>query len=484
MCILISRVSNGIAVSGRGFLPYKQWNPCSLSGSSKTGDGIENFLLFHFLKGLAQKVSPFSVYGDVYKTVVFGKMPCYAICEMKEQKLYKLHQFKGRNIEAVFAHAPYKRVSTGTRDLAEAVLFCENYLRSDGIIGDTVPTFKDFAKSFFTRKDNDSLHSRDKAFGRAKRDMWYRDKQSLLDMYIIPRFGGYLIDGIKAVAIESWLVSVKGQKHDELSACTKRKILDCMRCVFDDAIRKDYISVNPARTVKPPVERSEPRRALTIYEQQQLFPADIDERINLWGSSMWALYFSIMYDTGFRPSEVGGLLVGNIYSTPQGQAVYTTHTINAETHKLAERVKTSGKGMESRVGLLSAPTQKLVVMFLEEIEATDEEEPLFLLCRGKKDSYVFNETANKHFKAVCKSLGITGVTQYTLRHTYATYRRGNVDETSLAIAMGHSNGVRNDYDHRTASLLIAQLENERERIFNTEQDKGIRPLELRKVSTP
>lgn len=400
---------------------------------------------------------------------------------MKEQKLYKLHQFKGRNIEAVFAHAPFKRVSTGTRDIAEAVLFCENYLRQDGIIGQTVPTFKDFSKGFFSRRDNDSIYSRDHAFGRNKREQWYADKQALLDTYVIPRFGGYLINSIKAVAVESWLVGIKGNKHEELSACSKRKILDCLRYVMDDAIRKDYITTNPARAVKPPIERSETRRALTLYEQQLLFPSDTMERIKLWKSSMWALYFSIMYDTGFRPSEVGGLLVGNIYSTPQGQAVYTTHTINGETHKLEERVKTSGKGMESRVGLLSADTQKLVVMFLEEIEATDETEPLFLLCRGKKDSYVFNETANKHFKSVCRALGITGVTQYSLRHTYATYRRGNVDETSLALAMGHSNGVRNDYDHRTASILISQLENERERIFNTEQDKGIRPLDIRKV---
>ncbi len=399
---------------------------------------------------------------------------------MKEQKLYKLHVHKGRNIEVVFAHVPFKRVSTGTRDITEAVLFCENYLRQDGIIGTKVPTFKEFSKGFFSRRDYDSLFARDKAFGREKREKWYLDKQTLLDVYIVPRFGSYLVDSIKTVAIESWIVSIKGIRHDELSACTKRKILDCMRYIFDDAIRKDYITVNPARIVKPPVERSESRRALTIYEQQQLFPSDINERVKLWKSTMWALYFSIMYDTGFRPSEVGGLLVGDIYSTPQGQAVYTTHTINGETHRLEERVKTSGKGMESRVGLLSAPTQKLVVQFLEEIEAEDEDEPLFLLCRGKKDSYVFNETANKHFKTVCKALGITGVTQYTLRHTYATYRRGNVDETSLAIAMGHSNGVRNDYDHRTASILISQLENERERIFNTVQDKGIEPLMIKK----
>lgn len=37
--------------------------------------------------------------------------------------------------------------------------------------------------------------------------------------------------------------------------------------------------------------------------------------------------------------------------------------------------------------------------------------------------------------------------------------------------------VRNDYDHRTASILIAQLEQERGKMFSEEaQDKGITPF--------
>ncbi len=400
---------------------------------------------------------------------------------MKETKLYKLHIHKGRNIEAVFAHAPHKRVSTGTKDIAEAVRFCEKYLEADGITGERIPALKDFAKDFFNRRDYDSLYARETAFGRSKREKWYDDKEALLDTYIIPRFGEYLIDSITPVAVEAWLVGIKGQRFGILSACTKRKILDCLRYILDDAMRKGYIATNAARMIKPPVERTDSRRALTYEEQHTLFPEDAQERNKLWGSSMWALYFSIMYDTGFRPSEVGGLLVGNVYSTDNGLAVYTAHTVNAETHQIEERVKTSGKGMEARVGLLSSVTQKMMILFLEEIEAIDEAEPLFLLERCRKDSYVFNETANKHFKSVCQKHGISGVTQYSLRHTFATYRRGAVGEGSLALAMGHKNGVRNDYDHRTATILIAQLENERARIFGAEQDGGIKPLEIKKV---
>lgn len=37
--------------------------------------------------------------------------------------------------------------------------------------------------------------------------------------------------------------------------------------------------------------------------------------------------------------------------------------------------------------------------------------------------------------------------------------------------------VRNDYDYRTASILIAQLEQERGKMFSEEaQDKGITPF--------
>ena len=73
------------------------------------------------------------------------------------EKLYKLHFFKNRNIEAVFSHMPYKRVSTGTKDITEAVLFCENFLKNEGILGDKIPLFSEFAKDFYTRRDYDSI---------------------------------------------------------------------------------------------------------------------------------------------------------------------------------------------------------------------------------------------------------------------------------------------------------------------------------------
>lgn len=393
------------------------------------------------------------------------------------QKRYRFIRRTGRNIEVVFAHIPAKYYSTGTKDIAEAFRFAEAFLENEGINKKTIPLLKDFAKDFFTRDDKNSIKERDKAFGRSKRPQWYVTSQEYLDNYIIPRFGSYPVDSIQPVAIENWIVTFKGKKAAELSGGTRVKVLNCFRDLMDDVVRMGYRTDNPARAITSPSDRPvKERRALSIYEQQILFPESSSERVDVFGSPMWATYFSIMYDTGFRPNEVAGLRVCDVYQTPQGMAVYTTHTMNTEEHKPKDRVKTSGKGMESRVGLISAVTEELVIRLIEEDKISDDEEFLFLVDRKIKDSYVFADTSNKHFKTVCSRNNISGVTQYSIRHTYATYRRGDVDEMTLAFAMGHSNGVRDNYDHRTASIMIRQLERSRSKLFGERKDEEIQPL--------
>ena len=86
-------------------------------------------------------------------------------------------------------------------------------------------------------------------------------------------------------------------------------------------------------------------------------------------------------------------------------------------------------------------------------------------------------------KGVLRKLGLDEATQYSFRHTFATFRRGNADEQALALAMGHSGGsVRNDYDHRTASVLINQLEKHRSELVPEENRLGmdVVPLKAKK----
>ncbi len=57
----------------------------------------------------------------------------------------------------------------------------------------------------------------------------------------------------------------------ELSGNSKKKTINALRMILDDAVRALYIQVNPARLATIPKEIPvNPKRALTIYEQKTL----------------------------------------------------------------------------------------------------------------------------------------------------------------------------------------------------------------------
>ena len=398
------------------------------------------------------------------------------------KKDYRFINRKGRNIEVVFAIRPDKHISTGTKDMLEAVTFAENYLRTQGIYGNTIPLFKDYAKDFFIKDTEGSIKYRHRMFDKENREHWYTRHQQDLDVYVIPFFGEYRLDYITAPIIEKWMMELKANhKTKPLTGNTKKKILYALREVLDSAEREQYIASNPSRHVMIPSQKVvNERRALTRYEQQKLFPLDADKRIDVWQKCSYAAFFSVMYDTGFRPSEVAGLRVCDIYTTPQGMGVFTEHTICFEEGRAKNRVKTSGKGMESRVGLLSHVTEELVLRLIEQYQLRDDDY-LFLVSYTKKESWISSATANKQLRAVCTKIGIDTdkICQYSLRHTHATYLRGSMEEQALALSMGHSGGrVRNDYDHRTASILLAQLEKHRGDMFSEDDpEESIKPFD-------
>ena len=405
-----------------------------------------------------------------------------------EPKLYRFKQRKGRNIQVVFHHLPGKEISTGTTDIVEAVAFAEDYLKRDGLTtaDDKNLTIREYCDGFFSRRDKCSFYHRMERLNKMRDEVYWRNSQGYVDNYIIPCLGARRIDSLTTRGIENWILDIKGVKGQELAAGTKSKILQCLRTILDEAVRDEIIDSNPATMAASPSDSAEDKkehRVFSLYEQKLLMPEDLIERIKLWGGIMWASYFSLLFDTGMRPGEAMGLRVCDVYRTPQGYGVVAVQEVSTDGKKIKQRVKTSGKGMERRVALLSEGTGKLIEQLVECQHITDDNECLFLKDRSKKDSYIGVDTANKHMRGVLKKLGLEDATQYSFRHTFATYRRGSADEKALALAMGHSGGnVRDDYDHRTASVLIAQLEKNRSQLMSAEkeEDIGVAPLKAKK----
>lgn len=404
---------------------------------------------------------------------------------------YRFRTCPGRAISVEFRFNPGKRISTGCYDMPSAVLWAEKYLRDMGMVSDAdVPLFHDFAKDFYKRRDPSSFYAREAAFGRVYSDQYLRRQQARLDNYILPAFGSYIPTMITRQMIERWLVSFKPiNGRETLSNNTRNKCLIALRQIFDDVKRQGLRVDNPAADVKLMVDKSNPREALPDEAMAVLFPADLEERIKVWGGLMWAVYFSIFYDTGMRPGEIAALRVCDIYKTPHGLAVATRREVNRDAGAILERVKTSGKGYEKRGGLLYHDTADLLLRYIEENNLGGED--LLFTAPERADGLLMTSTSNKRLKTVLEKYGYyeKGRVQYCLRHNYETDRKGDLSDADLAVSMGHTK-LRDDYDHQQERDLVRKLESVRDDLFKNRGRKGresdIVPLDevLRKKREP
>lgn len=160
-------------------------------------------------------------------------------------------------------------------------------------------------------------------------------------------------------------------------------------------------------------------------ELKKMFPCEIRKRIIIWGGLQWATYFSIAYDTGWRPSEISGLEKTKFL--PEYKGIYTKNGV--VNGILQKRIKTTGTGKDYKVGVLSETTAHLVSLLIEE-----KQDEIFLF-KTLQGNFIQPNTANKHLKAVTKKLNIDigKRTQYSLRHSFNTFALNNIDKRDVIL---------------------------------------------------
>lgn len=392
-------------------------------------------------------------------------------------KPYKIRQHKDRPIDVEFDIMPGKRISTGCYTIPQAIDFAENYLKTESfsILNPKEPTLYQFSKNFFMRRDKDSIWETDRLFGRNYDESRYQHCQAYLDNYILPKFGNYLVTAITASMIERWLPYIQSvQKKTLLSNDCRNKILNVFRIVMDRVKKENWRDDNPAADVVQLKRSGKEREALSPQALMLLFPPDPEQRIKIWESLMWATYFSIMYDTGFRPGELAALRVCDIWQTKKGLAVSTNRSVNRLQRKVINKVKTTGHGYSERVGLLYDDTATLLIQYINKEKLTETD--MLFRAPKRKDGLIMPETSNKHFKTVLMKHGLyhEGIVQYCLRHNYTTDRRGDMPDELLAISMGHTH-LRDDYDHQKAQDLIRRLDVARDGFFEFRKRQDAEP---------
>jgi site-specific recombinase XerD len=368
---------------------------------------------------------------------------------------YRLVKRKGRNIQVMF-NGTERWVSTGFDDELNAVLWANAQLierkKKDITLGE-------FSEGFYTRTDEMSFRARNERRNRHYGDEYYNAMDGRHRNYIIPTFGEVFLSNINHIMIDSWFVNLKSaaMQNKELAADTKNKILQCLSNILTVAVAQGVIDENPCDKVEKNAEHNEQREPLTPEEMEILFPENDNQAVWVWGSLKWACYFHIMKSTGFRPGEIAGLERKNYH--PELGGVYTTQSINSQKRAIADRIKTTDKGVKYKVGILSDQCCRLLNEYIKTIP--NDENFLFKMDGEFMQTY----TSNKHFKSFAKKAGIDlrGRTQYSLRHTFQTMIAGEIEKSEVEELMGHTK-YRKGYDHRDGKRRLQQLQSLRNRL--------------------
>lgn len=362
---------------------------------------------------------------------------------------FRLKKEKNRNIQVQFDGSS-KWLSTGYRDELNATLWAQAKLRERR---QNDVTLRVYSEGFYTRTDEMSFRARNIRKNKKYTDNYYAAMNGRLQNYVLPVFGDVNLSRLDHLIIDDWFVTLKSKFSSKpLSSDSKNKILFCLSFILTEAVRVGLLDENPCDKVESIAARSNPREAFSPQEMKIMFPPNDKQAVWVWGELKWACYFQILKCTGFRPGEVAGLRRDNYY--PDLGGIYTTHTVESSKRQIVQRIKTTNKGKEYKIGLLSDQCMRLLDEYLKTI--SDTEEYLFKV----NGDYVTTFASNKHFVTYAERAGVEmeGRTQYCLRHTFQTAIAGEIDKNAVEELMGHTK-YRQDYDHRDGRRRLQQLQN-------------------------
>lgn len=368
---------------------------------------------------------------------------------------YTLTHRKGRNIQVMFK-GTNKWVSSGYDDEINATLWAENELRKR--LKDEI-TLEDFSEGFYTRTDEKSYRAKCIRKGRNYQDEYYTAMDGRLKNYVLPKFGNVYLKNITHFDVDDWFVVLtSATTGKKLSSDTKNKVLICLSNILDDAVSKGLLDENPCTKILKVASDSIPRLPIYTDELKILFPENDKQLEWVWDGLMWAVYFSIMRCTGFRPGEIAGLTRENY--RPQYNGLFTTQSVNSTRRTMVNRIKTSGTGKGYKFGYLSDQCVRLLDKYIATLP--EDQQHLFLV----NGDFLTTYTSNKHFCTRVEKMGIElgGRTQYSLRHSFQTALAGELEKSQIEELMGHTK-YRMDYDHRSADRMLRQNQDLRSKIF-------------------
>ena len=248
--------------------------------------------------------------------------------------------------------------------------------------------------------------------------------ESHVRIHLLPFFGARPIDRVDEDQITRFIAVLrKGGKAPK----TIKNVLSTLHSIFDLAIRKRWLSVNPCRLVdKPEVPESTDIRFLTQDELDAVLREGIPS--DEWGLIERPLYLMAAM-TGMRQGELLGLRWRDLDWMAQKIRVRQAF------------VRGEFKAPKSRRGVRGVPMADMLAGDLERLSqatAFDAEEDLVFAnpCTGRP---LDRSKVRKRFQRACRRAGVRVVRFHDLRHTFGTRMAasGEVSMRRLQEWMGH-----------------------------------------------
>ena len=261
-------------------------------------------------------------------------------------------------------------------------------------------------------------------------EMYLANRRGYLRNHIMPQFEKHHIDRITPAEIQRWLSKL------DISLQTKKHIYITLKDMFAYAVMDGVLSTSPMNAVQPPVvSNRDSRQAFTIEEFRQLVTVapEISPNAQL---AIWTLG-----STGLRSGELRALTASSIL--PE-KAIWVRGAMKRGTVGAPKTEKSF------RVVPITDALYTALCAHIEGNDIADDE----LLFPVSKESITRWVSEAKRLAGIERE----GLSAHSLRHTYVSYLRGNINESVLRLVTGHaSSASTNRYDQKWVENALQQV---------------------------
>jgi integrase len=276
-------------------------------------------------------------------------------------------------------------------------------------------TVKAAADAFIEGARNGTVLDRS---GRRYKPSSVRNYGGWLDRYVLPELGERRIGDVRRADVQDLVDQLIGQG---LAGSTVRNAFDPLRRIFDRALKRDVVAIDPTDGIEWPGTSRPSDRAVTPAEGAALIAALPTSERALWATALYG---------GLRSGELRALRVGEV--DLDADVIH----VRAGWDDVEGEIAPKSRAGERVVPIIAG----LRPVLLAHLMATGR--------RGKPRAFVFGRTDSEPFlrstprgraRKAWTTAGLTPITMHEARHSYASMMvAAGVDPGEVMRRMGHS----------------------------------------------